>query len=214
MKFVAAGLATAALMPLALVMTLIVALADTACTPALRASSVVHRGDVAATFLQVAHAVGANDKVTLALVEAGLVESDMRTGVDVRAKDHDSVGPLQQRPSQGWGTVAQLEDPVYAARAFLLGPARAGAADPNGEIGAIARAATHRGTAGQLAQAVQRSATPLEYDRHEAEAAALIATLTRRAVASSSHHRWCGRLAAPAGSHGAATATARSHWRR
>lgn len=33
--------------------------------------------------------------------------------------DLDSVGVFQQRPSQGWGTTAQLEDPAYAATAFF-----------------------------------------------------------------------------------------------
>jgi hypothetical protein len=33
--------------------------------------------------------------------------------------DRDSVGIFQQRPSQGWGTTAELEDPVYAAGAFF-----------------------------------------------------------------------------------------------
>lgn len=33
--------------------------------------------------------------------------------------DLDSVGVFQQRPSQGWGTAAQLEDPAYAAAAFF-----------------------------------------------------------------------------------------------
>lgn len=33
--------------------------------------------------------------------------------------DRDSVGIFQQRPSQGWGTTAQLEDPAYAARVFF-----------------------------------------------------------------------------------------------
>lgn len=32
--------------------------------------------------------------------------------------DSDSVGLFQQRPSQGWGSVAQLTDPVYAAGKF------------------------------------------------------------------------------------------------
>jgi hypothetical protein len=31
----------------------------------------------------------------------------------------DSVGIFQQRPSQGWGTDAELEDPVYAAGSFF-----------------------------------------------------------------------------------------------
>ncbi|MFC9327935.1 C40 family peptidase [Kitasatospora sp. NPDC057015] len=32
--------------------------------------------------------------------------------------DRDSLGLFQQRPSQGWGTPAQLQDPVYASTAF------------------------------------------------------------------------------------------------
>src|SRR6202035_1027539 len=33
--------------------------------------------------------------------------------------DRDSVGIFQQRPSQGWGSTAQREDPAYAAQAFF-----------------------------------------------------------------------------------------------
>jgi hypothetical protein len=33
--------------------------------------------------------------------------------------DRDSVGIFQQRPSEGWGSTAQLEDPSYATRAFF-----------------------------------------------------------------------------------------------
>ncbi|MFE4514059.1 C40 family peptidase [Kitasatospora sp. NPDC056783] len=32
--------------------------------------------------------------------------------------DRDSLGLFQQRPSMGWGTPAQLQDPVYASTAF------------------------------------------------------------------------------------------------
>jgi murein DD-endopeptidase MepM/ murein hydrolase activator NlpD len=32
--------------------------------------------------------------------------------------DHDSIGVFQQRPSQGWGTPAQLADPAYQANKF------------------------------------------------------------------------------------------------
>ncbi|BCB85654.1 hypothetical protein Psuf_029670 [Phytohabitans suffuscus] len=32
--------------------------------------------------------------------------------------DHDSVGLFQQRPSQGWGSAKQLQDPKYASRKF------------------------------------------------------------------------------------------------
>jgi hypothetical protein len=33
--------------------------------------------------------------------------------------DQDSVGVFQQRPSQNWGTVTQLEDVNYATNKFL-----------------------------------------------------------------------------------------------
>jgi hypothetical protein len=33
--------------------------------------------------------------------------------------DRDSVGLFQQRPSQGWGSKTELEDPAYASKAFF-----------------------------------------------------------------------------------------------
>jgi hypothetical protein len=33
--------------------------------------------------------------------------------------DRDSVGVFQQRPSEGWGTTKQIEDPVYATTRFF-----------------------------------------------------------------------------------------------
>lgn len=50
------------------------------------------------------------------LLAAGMQESDL---MNLPYGDRDSVGWLQQRPSQGWGTVAQIMDPVYAAGQFL-----------------------------------------------------------------------------------------------
>jgi murein DD-endopeptidase MepM/ murein hydrolase activator NlpD len=35
-----------------------------------------------------------------------------------KRNDHDSLGLFQQRPSSGWGTPAQVTDPVYAATKF------------------------------------------------------------------------------------------------
>ncbi|WIM99996.1 hypothetical protein ACTOB_003670 [Actinoplanes oblitus] len=49
--------------------------------------------------------------VATAMTESRLVNSSKVT-------DHDSVGLFQQRPSQGWGTPAQLIDPVYTAGKF------------------------------------------------------------------------------------------------
>jgi len=45
-----------------------------------------------------------------AMVEAGLVNVDHG--------DSDSLGLFQQRPSQGWGTPAQVLDPVHATNTF------------------------------------------------------------------------------------------------
>ncbi|MEV0733043.1 hypothetical protein, partial [Polymorphospora sp. NPDC050346] len=35
--------------------------------------------------------------------------------------DHDSQGLFQQRPSSGWGSVEQITDPDYSAKAFYKG---------------------------------------------------------------------------------------------
>lgn len=35
--------------------------------------------------------------------------------------DHDSLGLFQQRPSSGWGTPAEITDPVYSSKAFYNG---------------------------------------------------------------------------------------------
>ena len=41
--------------------------------------------------------------------------------VNIDYGDRDSLGLFQQRPSQGWGTVEQIMDPVYATGAFYDG---------------------------------------------------------------------------------------------
>ncbi len=53
--------------------------------------------------------------VTIALATA-LQESKLQ---DLDYGDRDSVGIFQQRPSQGWGPAAKLEDPVYATTKFF-----------------------------------------------------------------------------------------------
>lgn len=52
--------------------------------------------------------------VTIALATA-MQESDLE---NLSYGDRDSVGVFQQRPSQGWGTAADLEDPIYATTKF------------------------------------------------------------------------------------------------
>jgi hypothetical protein len=78
--------------------------------------------------------------------------------------DRDSVGLFQQRPSQGWGTVEQLTDPVYATNAFYDALAQVDGYDTM-EITVAA-------------QEVQRSAYPDAYADHEKDGRALASALT------------------------------------
>ncbi len=52
--------------------------------------------------------------ITIALATA-MQESDLE---NLSYGDRDSVGVFQQRPSQGWGPAADLENPVYATTKF------------------------------------------------------------------------------------------------
>jgi hypothetical protein len=78
--------------------------------------------------------------------------------------DRDSVGLFQQRPSQGWGTEAQLTDPVYATNAFY---------DALVEVDGYQ---DMRIT--EAAQVVQRSGYPEAYEEHAEGARALASALT------------------------------------
>jgi hypothetical protein len=87
-------------------------------------------------------------------------ESKLR---NIKFGDRDSLGLFQQRPSQGWGTEAQILDPVYAANKFY---------DALIKIdGYQAMEIT------KVAQLVQRSATPQAYASHEQEGRILASTL-------------------------------------
>ena len=88
-------------------------------------------------------------------------ESDI---LNIEFGDRDSVGLFQQRPSQGWGTVEQILDPVYSTHAFFDALVK------------IEGYETMEITV--AAQAVQRSAFPDAYADHEADARALASALT------------------------------------
>ncbi len=83
--------------------------------------------------------------------------------VNIDYGDRDSVGLFQQRPSQGWGTAEQIMDPAYATAAFYDGLA---------ELDYATMSVT------DAAQAVQRSAHPEAYARHEGLARAFAGSLT------------------------------------
>ncbi len=78
--------------------------------------------------------------------------------------DRDSIGLFQQRPSQGWGTPAQIRDPVYATNAFYDGLVKVKGYEKMPVTAA--------------AQTVQRSAFPTAYADHEPEARILASALT------------------------------------
>jgi hypothetical protein len=81
--------------------------------------------------------------------------------------DRDSVGLFQQRPSSGWGTVSQIRDPRYAARAFYGGPA---STTPGSTSGLLDVSGWQRMSLTDAAQAVQRSAFPEAYAKWEVSA--------------------------------------------
>jgi len=57
-------------------------------------------------------------RAAVLVLAAGLQESKLRN-LSPGEGDRDSVGVLQQRPSQHWGTTAQLTDVRFATSAFL-----------------------------------------------------------------------------------------------
>lgn len=71
---------------------------------------------VAATIAGVAARMGLPIRALEIAYATGLQESKL---TNLTSGDRDSVGVFQQRPSQGWGTVAELEDPQYASTAFF-----------------------------------------------------------------------------------------------
>jgi peptidoglycan DL-endopeptidase CwlO len=90
-------------------------------------------------------------------IQAGMTESGLRS---LNYGDRDSLGIFQMRPSMGWGTPAQVTDPVYAINKFY------------DVLGGVPDWEQQR--PGESAQDVERSAFPDRYHRWEAMAAHLI----------------------------------------
>ena len=98
--------------------------------------------------------------VTIAIATA-LQESKM---INIDYGDRDSVGLFQQRPSQGWGSVEQIMDPVYSTGKFYDGLVKV---DGYTKLEVTV-----------AAQAVQRSGFPDAYAQHETRARAWASALT------------------------------------
>lgn len=117
----------------------------------------------AATIAAVAQARGLPERAVTIALATSMQESKL---FNIDYGDADSLGLFQQRPSQGWGTPEQVQDPVYAAGKFYDGLVEI----PGYETMPLTEAA----------QEVQRSAFPDAYAKHEPEAAVLAAALTGR----------------------------------
>lgn len=80
-------------------------------------------------------------------------ESSLR---NLSGGDRDSAGLFQQRPSQGWGSLAEVTNPIYATKKFFT----------------TLKGVTNRGSMQmwQAAQAVQRSGNPYAYQKWENDA--------------------------------------------
>lgn len=92
--------------------------------------------------------------IATALQESGLRNLDYG--------DRDSLGLMQQRPSMGWGSASQVQDPTYSARAFFGGPK-----SPTANIGLLSVRGWQQMPLWEAAQTVQRSAFPMAYADHE-----------------------------------------------
>jgi len=98
--------------------------------------------------------------VSIALATA-YQESKIR---NLTTGDRDSLGLFQQRPSQGWGTAAQVRDPYYATNAFY---------------DALAKIHNYQALRiTEAAQQVQRSGYPEAYQEHAPDARTLASVLT------------------------------------
>ena len=96
---------------------------------------------------------------------------------DGTGSDHDSLGLFQMRPSAGWGTLAELMDAEYQARAFY-----GGAKGPNypSPRGLLDIPGWQSFDPGEAAQAVEVSAYPDRYQNYQPVAEAILTALTRR----------------------------------
>ena len=116
------------------------------------------------TIAQVGYDRGLPERAAVIALATAMQESRLR---NLDYGDRDSLGLFQQRPSQGWGTPEQVQDPVYAAGAFYDGLVQV----PGWETRPL----------GEAAHAVQRSAYPELVPRFEPMAAELAAAFHSRA---------------------------------
>ena len=145
---------------------------------------------LAHTLWQVAHREGMGDQG--AVVGMVVLAQESTWGTDPRITEPNGdgdAGPMQQRTLPGWyGTLAQVNDPSYAFTVFFTGrtvtdadvqAAQAAGVRPAGPAGYHIPGLTNIADwqalpVTEAAQAVQRSAFPTAYARHERTARQLV----------------------------------------
>ncbi|GGI48448.1 LysM repeat protein [Agromyces flavus] len=128
----------------------------------------VHLNDTmranAQVIVDVGRALGLPDRGIVIALAVAAQESGLR---NLDHGDRDSLGLFQQRPSQGWGTVDQVLDPVHAAAAFFGGPSSPTVGTAPGLVDVPGWSSM---TLTDAAQAVQHSGHPEHYGKWEASA--------------------------------------------
>jgi hypothetical protein len=123
----------------------------------------------ARTIAAVAEERGLPERAVVIALATAQQESRLR---NLDHGDRDSLGLFQQRPSQGWGTPAQVQDPVYSAGIFYDRLMQV----PGWDAGRLT----------DVAQTVQRSGFPDAYQQWEPMATALTTFLVHGADAAPS----------------------------
>jgi hypothetical protein len=114
----------------------------------------------ATTIVRVGMALSIPARGEVVALAAAMQESQLyNLGYLGANNDHDSLGLFQQRPSMGWGSAAEVTDPVYSATAFYLALKNV----PGWQSMAVTVAA----------QRVQRSGFPNAYAQWETDATSL-----------------------------------------
>jgi hypothetical protein len=115
----------------------------------------------ATTIYQVSTSLHLPQYAAVIAIATAIQESDL---YNLDYGDRDSLGLFQQRPSQGWGTPAEIMDPVYASTKFYEALVKV----PNWQTIPLTEAA----------QAVQNSGFPNAYAAHQNSAEYLVASVS------------------------------------
>lgn len=115
----------------------------------------------AATIVAVGKQMTVPEQGWVVAIAAAMQESGLH---NLDYGDRDSLGLFQQRPSQGWGTPAQITNSTYAATQFYRH--------------LLAVPGWQQMSVNDAAQAVQRSGFPFAYGPHEQAARGIIAAVS------------------------------------